>query len=651
MKKSTRTLPWLISLFSVFCGYAQNAPTSALDSLAGNFIKYLRKSPGEKVLLNTDKWFYLSGETIWFKAYTLNALSNKISVQSKILFVDLVDERDHAIHQVMLNIPQSRLEGNINIPVSTPEGYYWLRAYTRKMLDEDSSKIFVQPVYVLNPRKPDSSIALQINQTSRRGADKEGEPIVSFYPEGGSMISGTTTVIAFRSMDKAGKPADVTGYVTEGKDTVVKDFKTSLPGIGKLNLDIWKSRKYVAHVKWKDKQFEYPLPLINQYASQLSVIAQNENTFQVRVSLGDSLYHKNKVHSLIGISRDSLCFAATGTDMYEIYVPKSSFPKGLATLLLFNDQNKVVSERDVYINKDNHIVSISTDKNLYGGREKARFELTVTDSLFKPVRTLCSVAITDDNMDKQSGLESPASNYIFASLDLPQPASSYSVEELDLIMLTQKPKFSDWTYVRDPLLVPTKSYLEDSSIEFIRGSILNNKDEPVSDQVVTLFSTQKNIIFLSETTDQHGRFRFRLPSGIADSSVMTLQVANQKGTKVDKKIVLDPPSIPHPKTPKLLRKRFDASRQIFLRDFKATQMDTTKFGKGKEWLKEVTVIAAKKKQLNYDERKRLSLFSSIITSDKFDRGGVNSLGMAVLMAPGIHLKQGYVAIKGGFGFG
>ena len=554
MKKSTRILPWLISLFSVLCGHAQKTQVSALDSLAGNFIKYLRKSPGEKILLNTDKWFYLSGETIWFKAYTLNTLSNKISVQSKILFVDLVDEQDQVIHQLMMNIPQSRLEGNINIPVAIPEGYYWLRAYTRKILDEDSSKIFVQPIYVLNPRKPDSSIASQISQAGRRGADKEGQPIVSFYPEGGSMISGTTAVIAFRSVDKAGKPVEVNGYVTEGKDTVVRDFKTSLPGLGRFNLDIWKSRKYIAHVKWKDKQFEYPLPLINQYASQLSVFAQNENTFQVRVSLGDSLYHKNKVHSLIGISRDSLCFAATGSDMYEIYVPKSNFPKGMATLLLFNDQNKVVSERNIYIDKDNHIVAISTDKNQYGSREKARFELSITDSLLHPVRALCSVAITDDNMDKQSGLESPASNYIFASLDLPQSASSYSPEELDLFMLTQKERFSDWTYEPDPLLAPTKSYLEDSTLEFIRGSILNSKEEPVPDQVVTLFSTQKNIIFLSEITDQRGRFHFRLPAGIADSSAMTLQVANQKGTKQDKTIVVDPPAVPHPKTPKLLRK-------------------------------------------------------------------------------------------------
>jgi hypothetical protein len=337
--------------------------------------------------------------------------------------------------------------------------------------------------------------------------------------------------------------------------------------------------------------------------------------------------------------------------MYEIYIPKSSFPKGMATLLLFDENKKVVSERNIYINRDNEIVSINMNKLQYGPREKATFDVLVTDSNHLPLRAVCSVAITDDNMDKQPGMEFPSSNIVQIRNKTPITSIKYTAEEFDLLMLTQKEKYKGWTYQPDSIKPPKKSYLTDSSFELIRGRILDHKDEPVPNQVVTLFATQENIIFLVDTTDKQGRFNFRLLGSLADSSVLNLQVANQKGTKQDKKIVMDPPPFPNPKTTALLKKRFDLSRQTYLREFKTSQMDTTKFGKGKEWLKEVTVLAAKKKPVNYDERKRLSPFSAIITSDQFDKGGLNSLGMALLMAPGIHLKMGFVSVKGGFNFG
>ena len=631
----------------IFNGHSQTELTSPLDSLAGKFARSIRLNPHEKILIQTDKSFYLAGETLWFRGFSLNALSHRFTVQSKIMYVDLVDEQDHPISQFVLNIPRQQLEGNFTIPASLQEGYYWLRAYTRKILKEDSLDIAVIPIYVLNPRKPDSTL-IGIKRPKRSLATAALTPKITFYPEGGSLISGTTTSVAFRAEDQQGNPLEISGYVTDSWDSVVTHFKTSMPGLGKFDLDIWKTRRYTAHIEWNGlKNLVYPLPQVNQYSTQLSVIGQNDNAFQVRLSLGDSLYNKGKLNYVIGVSRDSICFAATGIDMYELWIPKQHFPTGRATLLVFNENKKVVSERDIYIDRDDHVITIKTDKTVYGAREKATCNVTITDSMSKPVRALFVLSVTDDNMDKQAGLDSRTETVFLDQLDVPNGVRGHNRAQWDLIMMTQPAKFRGWNPYRDDEVRVSGDYLTDTSLQNVSGRIFDKKNRPVAEEVVTLFSTQKNILFISDTTDQLGRFRFRLPIEFPDSTQFTLQVANKKGTKEDKRIVVDSFPFPTPATPAFLRKKFDSARLVTMKDLKLTLMDTLNFGKGKEWLREVTVKGTRKKQLNYDEKKRISSFSHIVTADQLAQG-IGSLTNAILMVPGITLRDGKLIALGGF---
>ena len=56
----------------------------------------------EKVFVHTDKWFYIAAETIWFKAYCINAFSHRLSCYSKTLFIDLVNDKDSVISQLLV---------------------------------------------------------------------------------------------------------------------------------------------------------------------------------------------------------------------------------------------------------------------------------------------------------------------------------------------------------------------------------------------------------------------------------------------------------------------------------------------------------------------------------------------------------------------
>jgi TonB-dependent receptor-like protein len=629
----------------------------SLDILAGSFIKELRTDGREKILLQTDKWYYIAGEDIWFCAYCINSLSHKISHHSKIVFADLVNDRDSIITRLLINNQTQKPEGKIALPLSLPEGYYWLRAYTRSMQGSDSNDISVEPLYVFNAKKINPIEADEPTDQNDISLSDTSRPVLTFFPEGGSLISGTTAVIAFRAVDKNGLALDVSGWVTDSWDTVVSKFRTSMPGLGKLSFFVWKSRKYTAHIKWAgNKEFTYPLPLVDQYASQLSVTEQNDKYIHAQVSLGDSIYKKNKLSYLLAISRDSLCFAAVGRDMYDFTLPKEKFPDGKTTLLLFNEDRKIVSERNIYIEKNNPGIVISTDKEKYAAREKAKLDIETFNSNKMPALALLSLVVTDDSLAKEPVATSRLAEMRNDNIELPLAIHHsdtltpvYSPEQWDLIMLTQKNNYAERFNAHHSnnnydSFMSIKD--EDSSVGSINGKVVDSKNNPVKKRVITLFSNKNEVIFKHDTTDEGGRFHFRLPDQ-QDSVQFILQVADMKGRLLNEKIIVDTFSYPDMHTPAHLKKKFSQHEIEMLQNFKTYQLSTLSFGIGKGWLKPVTVKGVKKKELSYNDSKRVSQFSKIITPDKFEQGGVGGITNALLMVPGVHYVNGRLTIEGG----
>ena len=489
--------------------YSQQDAQVTLDKLAGNFIRNLRNYPEEKIFVGTDKWFYSAGETIWFKAFSLNALSLRPLHQSKNLFLDLVSDKDSIVSQLLLNLQENRNEGSIILPPYLKEGYYWIRAYTRNILQQDSNRIFVKPVYIINAGNPDPKSLTEITNKTVAESEDTSAPHLIFFPEGGSIIAGTTATIAFRALNKKGEPLEVSGWITDTRDSISTTFKTSLPGLGKFSFDAWNPRKYFAHIKWKNQEIKYPLPHIDQFASQLSLTEQTSQNFKIRVSLGDSLYNKNKKTYLLGINRDSLCFAASGTNMYDVSIPKANFPKGRATLYLFNDEKQIVSQRSIYIDTGFTSAAVKTDKSVYGPREKVKLDLTVSAAEDRPLGALFSLSVTDDHFSTPLSEQDVFASFNPDNVELPEVGSStapgwankYSLQEVDLIMLMQKKLYTDWKFDQPAVQASSSSVDPDSNLLVIRGRIENKNGQPVKGCLVYLHS-KKNAIFQNDTTDE-----------------------------------------------------------------------------------------------------------------------------------------------------
>ncbi|HXB10146.1 MAG TPA: TonB-dependent receptor plug domain-containing protein [Puia sp.] len=593
---------------------------SGTDELAGQFIKYIRADHPEKIILLTDKNYYTAGETIWFKAWCLDSLSNRLTHNSKNLFVDLVNDKDSIVSQFLLDLSQLRTNGSILLPGSLREGYYWLRGYTSAILHTDSNRIAVKPLYVINAYKPD---AHPLSAYSRAAAEPEDTsmPHLLFFPEGGSVISGTTATIAFLATGSKGQPVEVTGYVTDTRNDTVARITTQHPGFGKFSFDAFNPRKYTAHIKGSNGRVSaWQLPLIGQFAYQLTLVDQTEHTLRLRVSLGDSLYKKNKVSQILGIARDSLCFAARGSDMYEVTVPKDNFPPGKATFFLFDNENHLVSQRAAWFEKPpTDPITAVTGKPVYGPGEKVDLNISIAPgSDSHPIKALFTVAVTDNPGDE------------------PPAATPLSPEEQDLLMLLQRPRYQ--TYPA-PVAANGTSPAEEPNIFHITGSALDKKNQPLAGYLVNIFNSDKNI-FQLDTTDEKGLFHFDLPE-YDDGTPFNVKLTTLKGQGQEGKISMDKFDFPHFPTPRQLKKGFTATEIAAIRTYRSHRLTDTLAAD--KMLKPVTVEGVK--GATFDQSRRVSPFSQVITSDAFGKGGIDGLANAVSNVPGFNTGVGSVQMS------
>ncbi|MES1221089.1 MAG: TonB-dependent receptor plug domain-containing protein [Bacteroidota bacterium] len=621
--------------------FSQLSQISEIDGLSGSLISKIRSSASERIFVQTDKTIYNAGEKLWFKAYCLSTLTGKPVYNSKTLFIDIVNDNDSIVTQAMLHNENGSTDGYITISPFINSGYYWLRCFSKNIINSNPGNAFVSPVYIYNPF---SQGAVPFRSKNNVASDNT-QSRLDLFPEGGSIIAGINCVTAFRAYDKDGNPAEISGYVTDNRDTVTTRFQTTSPGLGKFNFEVWANRKYTVHIKDKNnEEFTYPLPPVRQTAAQLSVTSQNNEELNLQVALGDSLYNKNFVTYLLGISKDSLCFAATGKGMYNVAIPKKDIPPGKATFLLFNEKQQIISERNVYINRDNDVlIDIKPDKNNYGARDKVNLAVAVSRADKQTEPALLSIAVTNDTLVNSVVQEPLVTSLKFSDIDFPgktlQPdkIKSYSQEQWDLVMLTQKYKYRQ---LLSNEMAPAPAHKDKSGKEDettimkkITGKVLDKNNETIDNVVLTLFSNQQALIVLKDTTDAKGRFQFDLPYIPEDSTLFTIKTESQKNSRM--KIVVDELQFPVFKTPASLKQREYMLSEKQIGEAIRLQSDSVLNAKGKE-LKEVTV-----------KSKTVSLTNSHTISGKDLAQGVGGIRNALLTIPGVQFKSGFLVIHGG----
>ncbi|MGF1922610.1 MAG: TonB-dependent receptor [Bacteroidia bacterium] len=112
--------------------------------------EFTKKYPNESIHLHLDKPYYAIGDNIWFKAYVVDSRTAAVSNLSKILYVELIDERDSLRTKLRLPMENGISWGDFKLPDTLSEGNYRIRAYTQWMRNAGPDFFFDKTIKIGN---------------------------------------------------------------------------------------------------------------------------------------------------------------------------------------------------------------------------------------------------------------------------------------------------------------------------------------------------------------------------------------------------------------------------------------------------------------------------------------------------------------------
>ena len=379
--------------------------------------------PQEKVFLHFDNTGYFEGETIWFKAYVVNA-SNLQRSSSGVLYVDLLSPTGILLQQKKLKIIDGQADGCFVLyDASTqqarakrgilpyPSGYYEIRAYTQYMLNFDDNIVFSRIFPIFQKPKDegryDESKFITIPSevgNDRPKPEKLDDVNVSFYPEGGHLVDGLPVNMAFKATDSRGYNIDgilrIDGNITEGS----VEATTEHDGMGSVRITPTSTKPIEAIFTYQGKEYSVNLPEIERQGYTISVDnTLKDDTLTLRIS--NNTVHGGEIYYL-GLSitcRGKLIYYAqldleTKVENFVYYIPKVGWPLGVCNLVLFDINGEVLSSRYVFnYNNDFRPTTINVcDFNTdFQPNSKVSFLLQLKDRDGIPFRDRIALSVRD----------------------------------------------------------------------------------------------------------------------------------------------------------------------------------------------------------------------------------------------------------------
>lgn len=489
-KGNRRYLLGVFILYSIQMLFAQNK----IDSLYESAAQRLSFNLSDLVYLQTSKSIYETGEDMWFKAYLLDAQSFGFSARSKTLYLQMVDGKDSVVWREKYPIENGLAEGHVYVDEKLSEGMYSLEGYTRYSFRNDT-------IGWIPGRK--IRIVKNISQNNPvSDQDTVKEVRFDLFPEGGHLVSGIFSRVAFKATDGRGYPVDVEGTLYEDEKKVAV-FKSSHDGMGVFSLLPAVGKKY--HIEVKNGK-SYSLPEIYSQGIALRLTKQEKERLEFVISQTEGLPEQDIY--VLGQMRGIICCVAKGRlkDKLKIKIPATEFPyQGIAEFTLFNEAMQPVAERLVYVHPEKRLnIRIEPEKNRYALREKATLKIKVTDDKGQSVRANLGVSVFDKAYRNSADPVNILTHCYLSSQirgKIHNPAYYFNEENkdrmkaLDLLLLTQGWRRYVWGVNQS--VYPGEMFLVDeiSGVQTLESK-KKSKETPHSEQLIQVSGADGNSMFV-----------------------------------------------------------------------------------------------------------------------------------------------------------
>ncbi|MBQ2123755.1 MAG: hypothetical protein II200_07185 [Bacteroidaceae bacterium] len=562
---------------------------------------YNKLYPREKVYLHLDNNAYLTGDSIWYKAYVVRNSTLNATDVSKVLYVELLDESGRMMHRQTLKIDeQGGCNGCLPLQLPVRDGYYEVRAYTRAMLNWGEHAYFsrVIPVFSIENNKlhiseVDKKWKLAHNAKRKFNFEKQNKHCLNFFPESGHRINEHTQRIAYALTYNDGRFATDTLHVYNSQDSLIAISVPLHEGRGLFLLPSEVNEGYVAI---GTERFDLPKAHPIGYSMRVDMTAEY---LDVRVERSAEI--SSTAIGLAIFNRENVCYFDTlrmEQKIREFSIPMCCLHNGINRIELFDIDGKSLASRMVYrpLKPNGLNMNIAQNQASYAPYAPIAIEMQLQDSLGKLEHANLSLSVRDANSELTTGnewnintemlLSSEIRGYIhnpefyFSTLQSPVD-SSFRSEALDHLLLVQGWRAVDFDRMSNYIPFDVEHIAEEGLM--LRGIVYkdNEKKEPLNNSrlKIKMHNALGQAVEGEAMLDSLGKFSFISDEDYNGEMITHLSVENKKGKNIWARVAFDRWFSPTPRKFSPLETKyemFDASTHL---------LDTTKTQKPKlfEW--------------------------------------------------------------------
>ncbi|MDL2322567.1 hypothetical protein LJC52_01105 [Bacteroidales bacterium OttesenSCG-928-A17] len=559
-------LPVMILLCAVMPKiHAQSDPTASerLQQFVRNIQVFNRLVPQEKVYLHFDNTSYVLGDTIWFKAYVVNASDFQPDTLSGVLYVELLNEKGKILETKKLKIEDGQCHGEFALDDTNVEyfaGFYEVRSYTKFMLNFGEETVFSRIFPVFNNFKTNGKYTLQdveadlyINDVQeiplpnlRSEGKKRNKVNLDFYPEGGNLIIGMTSRVAFRITNEKGQALNVAGNILNSQGEVLTAFSTQYAGMGYFSYTS-DGKVNQAKINYDSKDYSFDLPtskpegyvMHTYHAPQNAIIVQIEKSPQIPISLlGLSILCRGEVIFFQEVEFEK--------DSYILKIPYEELGTGVHQITLFDSKGEIFAERLAFLlpGKEKQIrLEAVTNKENYEPEDLIQIDFSLTGNQTDKTAVF-SLAVRDEgtmiythpgNIYTDLLLSSDLKGFIENPEDyFSTDNSNLQIRKLDLLMMVQGWKRYVWQTMAG--VNPFKSSFNLEKQLTIRGNIATKDGKNIELLAGMTNNSGDQRMDGEAQTDDKGEFYF-FPADFYGT--WSLSLRSQGLSDANKKIRLD----------------------------------------------------------------------------------------------------------------
>lgn len=283
--------------------------------------KWKNALPQEKVYLHLDNTGYFKGETIWFKAYVIRTDTEKRGNFSSILYVDLLSPKGDIVAHKKLYITHGIGAGNITLDnVVLPTGFYELRAYTRYMTNWSKNACFSRIIPIFRePRKEGDYTPRLDTETKLTETETEQEVKKAFYPEGGYLVKGLPSRVA---------------YIIKGKRGIVDVPASSDQQSVEINID--------------GSSHRYNLPQAKDEGISLMVDALRNDSLAMDIWATAGITDKELGYALIHSGKVITSHLFKTQEHQHFSIARNILPDGVSQITVFDPEGGALANRFIF---------------------------------------------------------------------------------------------------------------------------------------------------------------------------------------------------------------------------------------------------------------------------------------------------------------